>query len=296
MSDTLKDRVKAAGAPAEDAPAVVDLALNDQSMQWLQSRATYFTDALPRHVDRVHFMSVARAILPSLSKCSNQSITSALLACARFGLEPDGRQAAVIPYGDTATFQPMYEGYIELMYRHPRVDSVHFNWVREKDAWDYEPTAPSPKDFFHKPRVDLTEEDRGPVILAYAFAWIEGRRSQVIILNRPQAEAIRDKYSKAYKKAENNGRKDSPWHTDFDAMWAKSGVLRLRKVVPTLHELAELVRADEDADDAGAVPAVIRGTVVARDEQGPGEDGGAEQTWPTATQPGSGGHEAGDTE
>lgn len=297
MSDTLKDRVKAAGAtPAEEAPAVVDLALNDQSMQWLQSRATYFTDALPRHVDRVHFMSVARAILPNLSKCSNQSITSALLACARFGLEPDGRQAAVIPYGDTATFQPMYEGYIELMYRHPRVDSVHFNWVREKDAWDYEPTAPSPKDFFHKPRVDLTEEERGPVILAYAFAWIEGRRSQVIILNRSQAEAIRDKYSKAYKKAENNGKKDSPWHTDFDAMWAKSGVRRLVKVVPTSHELAELVQADDDADDTSAAPAVIRGTVVARDEHGPGEDGAGEQTWPTATQPGSGGREAGDTE
>ncbi|MFD7793560.1 recombinase RecT [Streptomyces sp. NPDC059759] len=296
MSDNLKDRVKAAGAPAEEAPAVVDLALTDQSMQWLQSRATYFTDALPRHVDRVHFMSVARAILPNLSKCSNQSITSALLACARFGLEPDGRQAAVIPYGDTATFQPMYEGYIELMYRHPRVDSVHFNWVREKDAWDYEPTAPSPKDFFHKPRVDLTEEERGPVILAYAFAWIEGRRSQVIILNRSQAEAIRDKYSKAYKKAENKGTKDSPWHTDFDAMWAKSGVRRLVKVVPTSHELAELVQADDDADDNSAAPAVIRGTVVARDEQGPGEGGAEEQTWPTATQPGSGGREAGDTE
>ncbi|WP_432169127.1 recombinase RecT [Streptomyces sp. 1222.5] len=292
MSDTLKDRVKAAGTPpTEDTSAVVDLALQDGSMAWLQSRATYFTDALPRHVDRAHFMSVARAIMPSLSKCTDMSITSSLLACARFGLEPDGRQAAIIPYGDIATFQPMYEGLIELMYRHPRVDSVHFNWVREKDAWDYEPTAPSPKDFFHKPRVDLTEEARGPVILAYAFAWIDGRRSAVIILNRSQAEAIRDKYSKAFKKAENNGKKDSPWHTDFDAMWAKSAVRRLVKVVPTSHELAELVQADDDADDTTAAPAVIRGTVVARENQNSDEPRPAAD-WPTTAQPGS----ASDTE
>ncbi|MFE2469784.1 RecT family recombinase [Streptomyces mirabilis] len=297
MSDTLKDRVRqAASDEPPEQPAMTDLALNDSSMAWLQSRATYFTDALPRHVDRAHFMSVARAIMPNLSKCTDLSITSALLACARFGLEPDGRQAAVIPYGDTATFQPMYEGYIELMYRHPRVDSVHFNWVREKDQWDYEPTAPSPKDFFHKPRVDLTEEERGKVILAYAFAWIDGRRSQVIILNRSQAEAIRDKYSQAYKKAERNQKHDSAWHTDFDAMWAKSAVRRLVKVVPTSHELAELVQADDDADDTTAVPSVIRGTVITREDQDTGEGEDQRHGWPTAAEPGSGAREGGEQE
>ncbi|WP_262059733.1 RecT family recombinase [Streptomyces sp. STR69] len=297
MPDTLKDRVKqAASEEPPEQSAVTDLALNDSAMAWLQSRSTYFTDALPRHVDRAHFMSVARAIMPNLAKCTDYSITSALLACARFGLEPDGRQAAVIPYGDTATFQPMYEGYIELMYRHPRVDSVHFNWVREADQWDFTPTEPSPRDFFHKPRVDRTEEERGKVILAYAFAWIDGRRSQVIILNRPQAEAIRDKYSHAYKKAERNQKHDSAWHTDFDAMWAKSAVRRLVKVVPTSHELADLVQADDDADDTSAAPAVIRGTVVARDDQDAGGDGAERQAWPTAAEPGSGVREGGEQE
>jgi recombination protein RecT len=299
MTMSLKDRVAEATSADDQLQAtapVTDLAVTDTALHWLQGRTSYFTDALPRHVDKAHFMAVALSVMPKLEGCTHASVHQAFLACARYGLEPDGRQAAVIPYGDTATFQPMYEGYIELMYRHPRVDSVHFNWVREKDAWDYEPTAPSPKDFFHKPRVDLTEEERGPVILAYAFAWIDGRRSQVIILNRSQAEAIRDKYSKAYKRAENNRKKDSPWHTDFDAMWAKSAVRRLVKVVPTSHELAELVQADDDADDASAVPPVIRGTVVARDDQAPGEDRPAGQTWPKATEPGSGAGEASGTE
>jgi recombination protein RecT len=293
MTDGLKDRVKkATDDPAPTAPPVTDLALTDNALQWLQSRQTYFADALPRHVDRAHFMSVALSLMPKLEKCTHESVQTAFLACARYGLEPDGRQAAVIPYGDTATFQPMYEGYIELMYRHPRVDSVHFGWVREKDQWDYTPTEPSPRDFFHKPRVDLTEDERGPVILAYAFAWIDGRRSQVIILNRAQAEQIRNKYSGAYKKAERNGRKDSAWHTDFDAMWAKSAVRRLVKVVPTSHELNDLLRADNDADDTTTtVPPVIRGTVINRDDQDPsGQPAHDRANWQTPAGPGPGQH------
>lgn len=290
MAD-LKDRVKQATGGDDPQPQqpVTDLAVNDTARLWLQRRETYFVDALPRHVDRAHFMAVAQASMEKLKDCTPASIHQALLACARFGLEPDGKHAAIIPYGDVATFQPMYEGYIDLMYRHPRVDSVHFNWIREKDQWDYTPTEPSPRDFFHKPRIDLTDQERGEVILAYAFAWIDGRRSQVITLNRDQAEKIRDKYSKAYKKAERQKKYDSPWHTDFDAMWAKSAVLRLRKVVPTSTELAELMQVDDDFDDDQSAPAVIRGTVISRDDQSSSDEQETRApSWPTTAQPGSG--------
>ncbi|MFI6248977.1 recombinase RecT [Streptomyces sp. NPDC051016] len=294
MSD-LKDRVKqATGAPEAAAP-VTDLALQDSALQWLQSRATYFTDALPRHVDRAHFMSVALSVMPKLERCTHDSVHQALLACCRYGLEPDGRQAAIIPYANTATFQPMYQGYIELMYRHPAVDTVHFGWIHEKDEWDFEPTAPSPRDFRHRPRVDLPDDERGKVILAYAFAWIGGHRSQVIILNRQQATEIRDKYSKAYAKAMREGKTDNPWQTSFEAMWAKSCVRRLVKVVPTSTELTELINADDDADSGSTTPPIIRGTVISRDDQ-PGTDEQQEPapSWPETTQPGSAAAESGE--
>lgn len=300
MSD-LKDRVKQAANPSEEqlpeVPTVTDIAARDDRLKWLQGHQAYFTDALPRHVDRAHFTAVALSILPGLQQCSNQSIMTSLLACARFGLEPDGRQAAIIPYKGIATFQPMYQGYIELMYRHPAVDTVHFGWIREKDEWDFEPTAASPRDFRHRPRVELTDEERGPVILAYAFAWLGGHRSQVIMLNRQQATEIRDKYSKAYAKAVREKKTDSPWQTSFDAMWAKSAVRRLVKVVPTSSELTELITADDDADDPQSVPSVIRGTVISRDDQAEAGQQPQTPTWPEATQPGSGdsdGDEAGE--
>lgn len=290
---TLKDRVREATEQQQPEPEpTTDIARHDTALNWLQERTTYFTDALPRHVDKAHFMSVALAVMPNLVGCTHESVQQSLLACARFGLEPDGKHAAIIPYRDTATFQPMYQGYIDLMFRSGRVKSVHFDWIRANDQWDYTPSAPPPADFFHKPAVELSKKQRGPVILAYAYVWLPGpSRSQVIILNREDAEEIRDKYSKAYKKAEREGKKDSTWHNDFDAMWAKSCVLRLAKRVPTSPELIELMKADIDADDSMSAPPVIRVVPVASRTE-PTPDAPGEQApaagWPKAAEPGSG--------
>jgi len=289
----LTDRVREATGEKPEPQPSTDIALNDSALNWLNERSTYFTDALPRHVDKAHFVSVALAVMPNLVKCTHASVHQALLACARFGLEPDGKHAAIVPYGDTATFQPMYEGYIDLMYRSGRVDSVHFGWIHENDRWAYTPSARPPHDFLHEPRVELPKKARGPVILAYAYVWIRGGgRSQVILMNRESAEEIRDRYSKAYRKAENNGKKDSAWHTDFDAMWAKSCVHRLTKRVPTSPELVELMRADFDADDTAPAPTIIRSFAVDSRTEPTAPDTGQQQApetgWPDAAKPGSG--------
>ncbi|MEN2423055.1 recombinase RecT [Streptomyces rimosus] len=258
MSD-LADRVKAKTADETPEGPAADLAVQDRTLAWLERRRTYITEALPRHVDEGHFIQTALSAMPRLRRCRPETIFSALLACARFGLAPDGRNAAIVPYGKNAVFQPMYEGLIEVMYRSGRVVSVHFDWIREHDVWDYTPTAPYPADFLHKPDPAAPKDRRGPVILAYAFCWMRGgRRSQVILLNRQDAEEIRDRHSRAYALAEQEGTRDSAWHTDFDAMWAKSCVRRLAKRVPTSPELVELLRADETAEDAVSAPPLVR--------------------------------------
>lgn len=306
---TLKDRVRE--ATSEEA-ASTDIALRDADLAWLTSHQTYFTDALPRHVDKTHFIATARALWPNLRKSSvtPNSFITALLACARFGLEPDGKQAAIVPYKGVATFQPMYLGFIDLMYRSGRVESVHFNWIRQGDTWNYDAGARPPADFTHRPNLLRAGDDEAPPLLAYAFAWLKGgTRSQVIFLNRQQAEEIRDKHSKAYAKAVREGKKDSTWHTSFDAMWAKSCVRRLAKVVPTSPELIELLKADEDAEQ-GTGPVVISalpsGEIPEPDSSDPtaeppvdaeivpehgGDTPAAE--WPTAAQSGSTSREAG---
>lgn len=277
---TLRDRVRAATVPpqpsadvtvqalAEDpqtaAPDQLQAAARgegddvaDLALRWLAKHGDDFTKALPKHIELSAFLSAVRDALPALARCTPASIRQAFLTCARFGLLPDGRHAVVKAEGRHAVFVPMVQGYIELMYRSGRVGSVHVGMIHEGDEWQYEPTAPAPLDFTHRPAVAKSKAERGPVILAYAFCWMtSGARSHVVVLSREDAEAIRDEYSAAYQRAEQTGKRDSFWHSDFDAMWRKSALRRLHKLVPMSAELVALTRVD-DAGDAGDVQVTL---------------------------------------
>ncbi|MEU5834547.1 recombinase RecT [Streptomyces diacarni] len=263
---TLKDRVRAA---TEERPVPTGPVQHDQAhetsdveqagghddvaadavMTFLSRYEAHFTDALPSHVDTGAFFAAVRAVLPTLTRCTPASVLQALLTSARFGLIPDGRHAVIVRDGSLATFVPMYQGYVDLMYRSGLVESVHVGLIYEGDEWEFTPTAPAPLDFTHKPRPELPKADRGAPILAYAFAWLKGgARSQVALLNREEAEEIRDGWSKQYQHAQEAGTNDSTWHTDFNAMWQKSAIRRMSKLVPMSPELAALT----DADNAGA--------------------------------------------
>lgn len=259
--------------PVDDVPAelaelkgheeVVDKP-SKTAMDWIRRYDEEFSEALPACVDRSVFFAAVRAALPDLARCTPASVRTALLACARFGLVPDGQQAVIKREGTTAVFVPMYRGYVELMYRSGLVESVHVGRIYQADEWDVVPTRPSPDDFVHRPRLDLSRAERGPVVLVYAFAWLKGgRRSQVIVLTREDAEEIRDRYSEGYQRAvAAKALETSFWHTHFEQMWEKSGLRRLGRVVPLSAELRALADID-DAGDAGRVQILDAGAAEA---------------------------------
>jgi phage RecT family recombinase len=274
MSTDLKSRLRAARLAASDveqhdqapdAPAELGAvqgheevvpARDRKALALLAKYTEEFGEALPACVDRAVFFAAVRAAIPQLQRCTPASVRQALLACAQFGLVPDGQQAVIKAEGTTAVFVPMYRGYIELMHRSGRVESVHVQPVYEADFFEITPTAPVPHDVVHKPALGLTEAERGDVVMVYAFAWMKGGgRSQVIVLTRADAEAIRDEYSDAYQRAEADGSRSSFWHTDFLRMWEKTALRRLPRTVPMSAEVRELAAVD-DAGDAGRVQVV----------------------------------------
>lgn len=274
---TLKDRVRAAttahpGAVSSSrnraestehstAPVSVEEAIEQDPQQeaadavltWLSRYEGHVTAALPSHLEVGPFLAAVRNVLPGLQRCTPASILQAVMTCARFGLVPDGREAALTAQFGRAVFIPTYRGYIKLMHQSGLVESVRCGVIYEADEWDFTPSAPSPLDFTLRQRPELSAEERGKPILVYAFAWLKGgHRSQVVTVNREQAERVRDEHSVAYQEAEASGSHNSFWHLRFDDMWWKTGLRQLEKVVPLSAELRALVAAD-DAGDAGAV-------------------------------------------
>lgn len=279
-----------------------------------QQMRPQFEMALPRHVGVDRFLRMALTAVqktPKLLDCTTESLLSALLESARLGLEPGTKQAAIVPYGDKATFIAQWQGLVELMYRSGQITSVVADFIHENDRWAYR--VGDNGTFFHEP--DLLAKDRGPVVLVYAYAEIKGGgRSKIVTLNRWQAEEIRNEYSKAYQLAEKHRRDDpedftrnpgkgwfnSTWHTEFDAMWRKSAVRRLSDWVPQSPELVELIQRENEAGESELPDFDFEGEAIfdsddvpdagaaepgspAGDPPKEGEDG-----WPPVTKPGGG--------
>lgn len=263
---SLKDRVRIATGTAPD-PAVqpagvpeqladikgteqINPPMNRTVMEWLERYNAEFDDALPAHIDRSTFFAAVRSLLPTLARCTPASTLDALLACARFGLVPDGRHAVIVREGKLARFIPMAQGYVDLMCR-GEVQSVVVEVVRENDHFKWVPTAPLGEDLEHVPARGMKSE-RGEATHVYAFAWFRnGNRSRAVVLDREEAEEIRDEHSRAYQEAVAEGREDSYWHRFFLQMWMKSVVRRLPKYVRMSVELLTALMKADDAGEAG---------------------------------------------
>lgn len=251
----LTDRVKEKTGESEEQAAandqVADLVLGDGLYRWLEQRSGYFERALPSHLEKQAPTFALTAMVTirkskALMRCDKDSLLTALIQAAHFGLLPDGKQSALVPYGNEARFMPMVEGLTDMMYRSGAVLAVRRGLIHENDDWDITPSAPPPNDFRFRP--DLLSE-RGEPVLAYAFCWMRGGgRSELITFNRAEVEKHRDRFSKAYQQAESNGRRNSTWHEHFERMWQKTPVRRLATEVPTSPEMRLLLLADDAAD------------------------------------------------
>jgi phage RecT family recombinase len=234
---------------------------------------------LPKHLPVAYFMRTVMTGMrksDQLAKCDRASLFAAILEAARFGLMPFTEEAAIVAFGQgpgkpsVATFIPQYQGLVQMFYRTGQVSAVEAHMIHKFDDWGlgYGDSG----GFYHKPLMDFDDEgnakDPGPPILAYCYVQLrDGSRSTVATVTRQQAIKVRDERSRSYQNAEKswNGRppkRNSTWHTEFDAMWLKTAVRQVAKWVPKSPELVSLLMAaarDDEQRPDGAEPEPLSG-------------------------------------
>ena len=92
--------------------------------------------ALPKHLTPDRFIGVALNALnktPALANCTQQSLFKCFLELSQMGLEPDGRRAHLIPYGQECTLLIDYKGLVELALRNGDVARIHADVVYETE-------------------------------------------------------------------------------------------------------------------------------------------------------------------
>lgn len=190
--------------------------------------------SLPKHMTPDRFARIALTALhrtPKLKECTRESLFQCLYDLSAMGLEPDGRRAHLIPYGDKATLIIDYKGLVELAMRSGEVASIHADVVCENDDFIYDlGQIKSHKINFKKPRGEM-----------YAVYVIIGLRNadqpKCEVMTKEEVEGIRKR-----SKAGNSG----PWISDFGEMAKKTVFRRASKWITLSPELREKLEKDDD--------------------------------------------------
>jgi recombination protein RecT len=205
-----------------------------------------FVAALPAHMPFARFERVTNTAIqnnPDLLRCDRRSLFNALMKCAQDGLLPDGREAAIIPFGtdestgkssgDTAGYIPMIAGIRKKVRNSGQLADWNVQCVYEGDEFDYQ--MGDRPGIVHKPA--LRGGRTRKVVAAYSIATYPDGTISREVMNIDQIEDIRRK-SKAKK---------GPWSDPvFFGEMARKTVARLHsKQLPMSTDLDRMMHQDD---------------------------------------------------
>lgn len=223
--------------------------------------------ALPKHMTADRFVRVALTALlktPKLADCTPESVMECMLNCSALGLEPDGRRAHLIPYGNKCTLIVDYKGIVELAKRSGDVSNVFAQIVCDNDSFTWENGEV-------KHQIDF-RRDRGEMYVVYAQITFKDGTKQVDVMTKHEVDAIR-------KRSKSSG--SGPWVTDYNEMAKKTVFRRASKWVTLSPEVADALDKEDDFIDVKGHVSVAPPVFVAPAEKDAPKKIAASTTAPT---------------
>ncbi|QCG95021.1 rect protein [Azospirillum sp. TSA2s] len=193
-----------------------------------------FAAALPQHIPLDRFKRVALTAInknPDLLRAEPRSLMGAFVMAAQDGLLPDGREGAIVMYGNQAQWMPMVYGIVKKMRNSGELASISAHAVYAKDRFKY--VLGDEERIEHEPTM---MEDRGPMVAVYATAKLKDGTIQREVMMRADVEKVRQA-----SRAKNGG----PWKDWYEEMARKTVVRRLSKYLPMSTEVEQMLRRDD---------------------------------------------------
>lgn len=204
--------------------------------QNLQQMAPQFAAALPKHISVEKFTRVAMTAVqnnPDLAvRADRNSLFGACVRLAQDGLLPDGREAAIVMFGDKAQAMPMIAGVLKKIRQSGDVSKVSAQVVYENDEFVWR--LGFDEDVTHVP--PALDQPRGKPIGAYATAVLKDGARLLEVMSLEEIEKVR-----AVSRAKGNG----PWVSWWGEMARKTVMRRLSKRLP----MSTDIEADFERDD-----------------------------------------------
>ena len=213
-------------------------------------------EVLPEHVTPERMARTALTAItrtPELAKCDQASFFKCMMDLSQWGLEPDGRNAHLIPFRNNkkgiveCQLIIDYKGLVQLAYNTGKVESIHADVVHVGDVFDYSMGVARN----HVPHFLRTDEERpaeeGDVIAAYCVVTLKGGVTKCEVMSKEAVESIRSR---------SRAGRAGPWQTDWCEMAKKTAFRRVSKWIPLSAELRDAF--ERPADMALTGPAAKR--------------------------------------
>lgn len=206
---------------------------------WLQSDKlkNQIAQALPSICKPERFMRVLFSSMqktPALMKCTQTSLLNAFITCSQLGIEPDGRRAYLIPYGNQCQLIIDYKGIVELALRSGKISNIHADIVCDNDVFEYDMGE------IKTHKIDF-KNDRGNMYAVYAICTFKDGTKQACVMTKTEVEAVRKT-----SKAGNAG----PWKDYYNEMAKKTAFKRLSKWLPLSPETQDAIAKDDEIEFA----------------------------------------------
>lgn len=166
-----------------------------------------------------------------IRNCEPDTLLLAVMQCAQAGLMPDGKQAAIVRFGNVAQFMPMIGGLRYIAAKHGIAMATGV--VHKNDSFTYELGVESKMRHVPPP----LDQPRGEPIGAWAQARDAKGEIHLEVMSRDDIERIRN-----ISRAKGNG----PWKDHWGEMARKTVGRRLFKSLP----LGDLDERDQRVIDA----------------------------------------------
>lgn len=190
---------------------------------------------LPKNIDVAKFIAVSLSQLgknPKLGNCSQLSFYNCIMASARIGIIPDGRNAYLIPYGNECTLQFDYKGLISLIKRGGNIIKARADVICENDEFEY--------DMGDVKRHSYRLGNRGAVVGAYAEVTYKNGDKQYEVMDINEINKVKSK---------SRSGSSGPWVEFFNEMAKKVVFKRLTKWLELSPEMIEALNMDNEEMD-----------------------------------------------
>jgi recombination protein RecT len=207
---------------------------NIKSLMSNEAVKAKFAEILGKNGNAFISSVVTIATTSALSKCEPKSILSAAIAAASLNLQvtPSLGFAAIVPYGNSAQFQIMTKGLVQLALRSGQFKTINVTEIYEGEL---------KKENRLTGELDFTGEKKSDKIVGYAayFELVNGF-SKSFYMTVEKITAHAKKFSKTFSF---NG---SSWKTNFEAMASKTVLkLLLSRYAPLSVEMQMSITADQ---------------------------------------------------